>query len=241
MTSLSIIIPAYNEAGRIVPTLRAFHEWLTAGRYSFEIIVVDDGSGDDTVFVLEELKHNGMPELSVVRVPINKGKGHAVRTGMLAARGAFRLFSDADGSTPVQELDKMLPCLQDGSADIVIGSRYTAGALVTKAQPAIRVLWSRLCNRIVQRVLLPGIADPHCGFKAFTAAAAAAVFSSCRVEGWSFDLELLAIARSQDLRIKEVGVQWANDERSKARIRQVPRAIADVYRVRRRLRSLQQA
>lgn len=239
MIDVSIIIPAYNEAGRIVPTLNSFHNWLIGRDCRFEIIVVDDGSADHTLSVLETLQQTSMPQLSVISLHPNKGKGNAVRTGMLAARGAFRIFSDADGSTPVQELDKLLQPLQNGVADIAIGSRYVAGSVVVKAQPAIRVFWSRLANRIVQRILLPGIADPHCGFKAFTADAATAVFSCCRVDGWSFDLEVLAIARGQGLRIKETGVQWANDEQSKARVTQLPRAIADVYRIRKGIRSVQ--
>ena len=236
MIDLSIIIPAYNEAERILPTLHSCYQWLSASPYHFEIIVVDDGSTDHTLSLLETLQHASMPELSVLSLHPNKGKGNAVRIGMLAAKGAFRLFSDADGSTPVHELDKMLQPLREGQVDITIGSRYAAGSVVLKTQPPLRVFWSRLANRIVQRVLLPGIADPHCGFKAFTADAAAAVFPRCRVDGWSFDLEVLAIARRQGLRIKETGVQWANDERSKARIVQLPLAIADVYRIRKRLR-----
>jgi dolichyl-phosphate beta-glucosyltransferase len=238
MIDLSIIIPAYNEAERIVPTLCSFHEWLTVHGYSFEIIVVDDGSTDDTVHLLAAWSKE-IPELSVLAVPANKGKGNAVRTGMLAACGAWRLFSDADGSTPVGELDKILRPLREGEADIAIGSRYTDDAVVIKAQPAIRVFWSRLANCIVQRILLPGIADPHCGFKAFTANAAEQVFSRCHINGWSFDLELLAVARDLDLSIKEAGVQWSDDKRSKARVLQLPGEIADVYRIRKRIRGRQ--
>ncbi|RYE25630.1 MAG: glycosyltransferase family 2 protein, partial [Sphingobacteriales bacterium] len=215
--NLSIVIPAYNEAERITPTIHQFYKYLIAKHIPFEILVVDDGSADDTVAVVTALQPN-MPQLTVLPLPANKGKGNAVRQGMLAARGSVRVFSDADGSTPIEELEKLLQTLERGDTDISIGSRYVEGAEVTAAQPKFRVVWSRLTNKLVQRMLLPGIADPHCGFKAFTADAARKVFQQCSVDGWSFDLEALAIARKLHLKITEVPVKWANDERSKGRI-----------------------
>jgi dolichyl-phosphate beta-glucosyltransferase len=160
-----------------------------------------------------------------------------VRRGMLAATGRVRLFSDADGSTPIDELDPLLQALAAG-ADIAIGSRYLAASRVTRPQPWCRRVWSRVVNRVVQRVLLPGVADTHCGFKAFTAAAAH-TFAACTVDGWSFDLEVLARARTQGLRIQEVPVRWENDARSKVRIRQLPREFQHVYHLRRQLRQVE--
>ena len=231
---LSLIIPAFNEAQRIGPTLRRAHQFLAARPARFEILVVDAGSTDDTVALVTALAAE-LPGLRVLCSPANRGKGHAVRLGMRAATGQVRLFSDADGSTPIEELDALLRALAAG-ADVAIGSRYLAASRVTRPQPWFRRVWSRLVNRVVQRVLLPGMADTHCGFKAFTGTAAEHVFGACTVDGWSFDLEVLARARAQGLRIREVAVRWETDERSKARIRQLPREFQHVYRLRKQLR-----
>lgn len=235
---LSVIIPAYNEAQRIGPTLQRVHAFLAARPARFEILVVDDGSTDDTVALVSALA-DALPGLRVLCSPANRGKGHAVRQGMLAATGRIRVFADADGSTPIDELNALLPALAAG-ADIAIGSRYLPGSRVTRPQPWQRRVWSRLVNRVVQRVLLPGVVDTHCGFKAFTAAAATRTFAACTVDGWSFDLEVLACARAYGFRIREVPVRWEDDVRSKARIRQLPREFRHVYRIRRQLRQAKQ-
>lgn len=231
---LSIIIPAFNEAQRIGPTLQHMQRFLAARPGSFEILVVDDGSTDDTVALVTALALE-MPGLRVLCSPANQGKGHAVRLGMRAATGSVRLFADADGSTPIEELDPLLQALAAG-ADIAIGSRYLAASRVTCPQPWLRRVWSRLVNRVVQRVLLPGVVDTHCGFKAFMAPAATRTFAACTVNGWSFDLEVLARARAHGFRIQEVPVRWANDARSKARLRQLPREFRYVYYLRKQLR-----
>jgi dolichyl-phosphate beta-glucosyltransferase len=233
---LSLIIPAFNEALRIGPTLRGAHRFLAARPASFEIIVVDDGSTDDTVVLVTALAGE-LPGLRVLCSPANRGKGHAVRLGMRAATRSIRVFADADGSTPIEELDSLLRALAAG-ADIAIGSRYLAASRVTRPQPWSRRVWSRLVNRVVQRGLLPGIADTHCGFKAFTAAAAAHTFAACTVDGWSFDLEVLARARAYRFCIQVVPVRWENDERSKARLRQLPQEFRHVYRLRQQLRQI---
>ena len=235
MVELSIIFPAYNEAERIAPTLRSFNNYLSAKKVTYEILVVDDGSTDNTVNLVRSLQTE-IPNLQVIAQAQNQGKGAAVRTGMLQAKGKILLFSDADGSTPVEEINKLLSDLQAGTADIAIGSRYLAGAEIDKAQPKFRVVWSRFANQIVQRVLLPGIVDPHCGFKAFTAEAAEKIFPLCKVNEWSFDLEVLAYARSLNLRIAEFPVKWTNDERSKGRISQLPKEILNLYRIKKRQR-----
>jgi dolichyl-phosphate beta-glucosyltransferase len=236
---LSLVIPAFNEGQRIGPTLRRAHQFLAAHPARFEILVVDDGSTDDTVALVTALAAE-LPGLRVLCSPANRGKGHAVRLGMRAATGQVRLFSDADGSTPIEELDPLLRALAAG-ADVAIGSRYLAASRVTRPQPWFRRVWSRLANRVVQRLLLPGVADTHCGFKAFTGAAAEQIFGACTVDGWSFDLEVLARARAHGLRIEEVPVRWENDERSKARIQQLPREFRHVYRLRQQLRQVEKA
>jgi dolichyl-phosphate beta-glucosyltransferase len=234
---LSLIIPAFNEARRIEPTLRSAHRFLAARASSFEIIVVDDGSTDDTVALVAALAAE-LPGLRVLCSPANRGKGHAVRLGMRAATGRTRVFADADGSTPIAELEALLRALAAG-ADIAIGSRYLPASRVTRPQPWHRRAWSRLVNQVVQRTLLPGVADTHCGFKAFTAAAAARTFATCTVDGWSFDLEVLARARAYGFQIQEVPVRWANDARSKAHLRQLPHEVRHVYCLRKQLRQVE--
>jgi glycosyltransferase involved in cell wall biosynthesis len=211
---LSIIIPAYNEEQRITPTIRAMDTFLKGQGIRYEILVVDDGSRDRTALLVEDLAQ----EISSLRcLPCieNRGKGHAVRVGMLSARGEVRLMCDADGSMPAEEMPKLIAPIFSGKADIAIGSRYALGAKTTSAQPGWRVAWSRLANRIVQRSLVAGIDDTQCGFKAFSAKAAEATFSQATIDGWAFDLEILALASKLGFTIAEYGVVWSDDERSR--------------------------
>jgi glycosyltransferase involved in cell wall biosynthesis len=231
---LSIIIPAYNEAERIAPTLRAFHRHPENKKMNFEILVSDDGSTDSTVELVQSMQIE-IPQLRVLVSPQNKGKGHAIKQGMLQARGKIRLFSDADGSTPVEEMEKLLEPLWQNKAEISIGSRYHADSEIVNAQPFLRRKWSRLANNVVQKILLPGIADPHCGFKAFTEKAAEEIFSRCTIDGWSFDLEVLALAKKLNFRVAEVPVKWANDERSKGRISQLPREVYNLWKIKKQV------
>ena len=156
-----------------------------------------------------------VPNLSLVRQSPNRGKGAAVRRGMLAARGQIRVMCDADCSMPPEELPRLLaPIIERRARDRRSRSRYAAGAKTVK-QPFYRVLWSRLCNQVIQRSLVPGVLDTQCGFKAFTADAARELFSSATIDGWAFDLEILALARRRGSRIEEVGVEWKDDGRSR--------------------------
>jgi glycosyltransferase involved in cell wall biosynthesis len=189
---LSVVVPAFNELARIAPTLDKLSAFLSSSDRSFEILVVDDGSSDGTADHVESL---AIPRVRVIRSRPNRGKGHAVRIGMLEARGLVRVMCDADGSMPAEELPKLLAPIANGEADIAIGSRYAHGAAAATAQPLYRRLWSRLCNRVIQKSLVPGIRDTQCGFKAFTAIAAEDLFSRARIDGWAFDLEILALAR----------------------------------------------
>ncbi|HEX4348406.1 MAG TPA: dolichyl-phosphate beta-glucosyltransferase [Vicinamibacterales bacterium] len=201
---LSVVIPAYNEAGRLAATLAALREYLDGQRWDWEIRVVDDGSTDGTARVAESVAA-GDPRMAVQREP-HRGKGGAVKAGLLAARGEFRFICDADLSMAIHELARFMP--PDAPPfDIAIGSREGASARRV-GEPAYRHLVGRVFNRVVQVLALPGIEDSQCGFKMFTAAAVASVFPRVDVEGWAFDVEALAIARAQGLRIIEVPIEW---------------------------------
>ena len=211
---LSIVVPAYNEEHRLPPTLARLSAYLSTQPLRWEIVVVDDGSRDATCAVVEAAMAT-IPSLRLVRQSPNRGKGAAVRVGMLAARGQIRVMSDADGSMSPDQLPRLLAPLVACTADIAIGSRYAEGAKTDVKQPLYRVLWSRLANRVIQRSLVPGVRDTQCGFKAFTAEAARALFELGRIDGWAFDLEILALARRTGFAIAEVGVEWTDDRRSR--------------------------
>jgi glycosyltransferase involved in cell wall biosynthesis len=232
---LSIVIPAYNEENRIAPTLEGLTRFLNAHPISYEVIVVDDGSRDGTAALVERLAER-MPHLRCLRQPQNRGKGAAVRAGMLAARGRIRVFCDADGSMPPEELPKLLAPSAIGDVEIAIGSRYV-GATASATQPFYRRAWSRLCNKVVQRALVPGVRDTQCGYKAFSAAAAADLFGRATIDGWAFDLEILALARRRCYGIAEIGVTWVDDKRSKVNpIKDLWKVIREAVTIRRNLR-----
>ena len=212
MIDLSIVVPAYNEEHRLPPTLAHLHRFLQTMPLRYEIVVVDDGSKDDTCGVVERC---GLPNVRLVRQIPNRGKGAAVRRGMLEALGQIRVMCDADGSMPPEQLPKLLAPIINCQASIAIGSRYADGAKTDVKQPFYRVLWSRLANRVIQRSLVPGVRDTQCGFKAFTAEAALDLFRVARIDGWAFDLEVLALAKRRDFTIAEVGVEWKDDNRSR--------------------------
>jgi glycosyltransferase involved in cell wall biosynthesis len=211
---LSIVVPAYNEEHRLPPTLTRLAAYLATQPLRWEIVVVDDGSSDATSAVVERAMAS-IPNLRLVRQRPNRGKGAAVRLGMLAARGQIRVMSDADGSMPPEQLPRLLAPIIACTAEIAIGSRYAEGARTDVKQPLYRVLWSRLANSLVQRSLVPGVRDTQCGFKAFTAEAARDLFARGRIDGWAFDLEILALARRAGFAIAEVGVEWTDDRRSR--------------------------
>jgi glycosyltransferase involved in cell wall biosynthesis len=214
MPHLSIVIPAYNEAERLPETLALVRDYLEQQSFSAEVVVVDDGSTDGTVALVREMIAR-FPTLRLIENTANKGKGGVVRQGMLEALGRYRLFMDADHATPITELTKLLPYIQD--YDIVIGSRYINKQSIKVKQPWRRRLVSRTGNWLIQRLVLPGVIDTQCGFKLFSAAAAERVFSRQTMAGWAFDVELLTIAHQLGLRIMEVPVDWYDAKDSKLR------------------------
>jgi len=222
---LSVVIPAYNEALRLPATLARLHAHL--GGREHEILVVDDGSADATA----EVARAASGAVRVLRHEPNRGKGYAVRRGMLAASGARRLLTDADLSTPIEDL-ALLEAALDAGSDVAIGSRAVAGARVEVHQGVHREAMGRLFNRLVQALLLPGLHDTQCGFKLFTAEAAEAAFGASTLDGFSFDVEALYVARRRGLRIAEVGVTWRNDAATRVRLLGGAAAFADVLRLR---------
>ncbi len=234
---LSIIVPAYNEGLRLPPTLVKLDAFLRTQPLRYEIVVVDDGSKDNTCDVVTA-HMDQIAGLRLLRQTPNRGKGAAVRMGMLQARGQIRVMCDADGSMPAEELPKLLAPITSCKAEIAIGSRYAEGAKTDVKQPFYRVLWSRLCNRVIQKSLVPGVRDTQCGFKAFTAEAARDLFRYGRIDGWAFDLEILALARRRGFAIAEVGVEWKDDGRSRVNpLKDMWKVVKEAITIRKNLRS----
>jgi len=206
----SIVLPCYNERRRLPGTLETVVAHRAARGWDAEIVVVDDGSTDGTGDWAREQSRR-IPALRVEAYGGNRGKGYAVRHGMLAARGACRLFMDADGATPISAADAFWPVLEDGRADLVIGSRRAAGAVVAAAQPWGRRLASAAFSALTGRLVLRGIEDTQCGFKAMTAGAAKNLFSSFENSSAIFDVELLLLAVRAGYRIVEMPVRWSHD------------------------------
>lgn len=230
--SVSIVLPAYNEAERIGPSIARIAAWLDGRGGDAEILVVDDGSEDETgAIALREAGRLGVP-LRVLRHTPNRGKGHAVRIGMLAARGRAVLMTDVDLSVPIETLDGFLERLGTG-ADVVIGSRRTAGARVVRHQPALRERLGAVFTGLAGLLLVPGIDDFTCGFKLFRREAAQAVFAQQRLDGWGFDVEVLLIAHRLGLSTVSAPVEWTNDERSRVRLgRDILRSAGELLRIR---------
>jgi len=209
----SFIIPAYNESERLGTSLPKVLDYIHQQQLQAEIIVVNDGSTDDTAEVVRHFAA-GNPELKLLENPGNRGKGYSVRNGMLHGNGDVLLFTDADLSSPIYEADKLFKALTQG-ADIAIGSRWLQAELQTERQPLYRQLYGRLFNLGLRMVLGLTYRDTQCGFKAFTREAARTIFPRQRVERWGFDPELLFLARKFKLRTAEVPVEWAHDHRSR--------------------------
>lgn len=212
---LSVIIPAYNEEQRIGATLLAIDKYLSAQKYSYEIIVVSDGSTDKTVDVAQKYKQL-VKNLEVIDNLENKGKGGVVRQGMLSASGKYRVFMDADNSTSLDHLEKMLPLLQS-EYHIVIGTRDpkdAKGSSQAVPQPFRRRLIGNVGNLLIQLVAVPGIWDTQCGFKGFSAEAVRDIFPRLKINRWGFDIEILAIAKRLGYKIGIIPIYWQNDPRS---------------------------
>ncbi len=235
---LSVIIPAYNEEKRLPRTLLDVDRYLHSlsfaeiceqngfSKRDYEIIVVDDGSKDNTVRVVKRFIDLPIRNLRLLENKENHGKGWVVRHGMTGATGAYRIFMDADNSTTLDQIEKLLPYAKEfrshtalqkgyGEYDIVIGSRGLRKSVITRAQPLYRVVIGKTINLIIQVVAVFGVWDTQCGFKLFSARAAEGIFSKTLIDRWGFDVESLALGRKLGYKIKETAILWENDPSSR--------------------------
>ncbi len=210
---ISIVIPAFNEAGRIPATLDAVIECVRTQKWDVEIIVVNDGSTDNTAQLVNDIARNA-PELRLLENPGNRGKGYAVRNGVLHSLGDVVMFTDSDLSAPIIEAERLFAAIA-GGADIAIGSRWLATSRQTHRQPLYRQFFGRCFNAVCRMVMRLPFADTQCGFKAFTRAAAQTVFQLQTIERWGFDPEILFIALKRGFKVQEVPVSWAHDARTR--------------------------
>ena len=209
----SFVIPAYNESGRIPATLESVVRCIRTQGWAAEVIVVNDGSRDDTAEVVRRFAVRA-PEVRLIENPGNRGKGYSVRHGMMEAKGDVVMFTDSDLSAPIEEVERLFTAIENG-ADIAIGSRWLESGRQTHRQPLYRQFFGRCFNFVTRMVMDLPFADTQCGFKAFTRQAAQTVFSLQTIERWGFDPEILFIAIKRGFKVVEVPVSWAHDERSR--------------------------
>ncbi len=227
---LSVIIPAYNEVRRLPLTLVDIDAHLSKETYSYEILVVDDGSTDTTADMVRRFLPL-VKNLRLLQLPKNQGKGAAVRYGMQEAHGNVRLFTDADNSTSLDQFNGMLPLFKEGYA-VLIGSRGAPGAVMDPSQSFFRRTVGRAGNLLIRVIAVPDILDTQCGFKAFTEEAAQKIFSLARVDGWGFDVETLALASAMGFRVKEVPVRWRDSSFSHLTPFDYPRVLWETLKIR---------
>jgi dolichyl-phosphate beta-glucosyltransferase len=229
---LSIVIPVYNEAKRIGKTIIQILEYLKHQEYNGELIIVNDGSSDETIAVIKSVAQNSNI-IRLLEYTPNRGKGFAVKTGMLAATGKFVLFSDADLSTPIEEIERFLQLMQEQQCQVVIGSRGLTESRILQHQPWFREKMGKIFNRIVRYLVFPGIKDTQCGFKLFRREVVDPLFSNQTINQFSFDVEILYLARKRGFSIIEEPVRWINSPATKVNpITDSTRMLVDLFRIR---------
>ncbi len=226
---LSLILPAHNEAGRLASCLSQVKAFVNAQSYESEVLLVENASTDETLNIAKSFLED-FPQLKIIQLE-QAGKGNAIRTGMLQAEGQYRFMADVDFSMPIEEINKFLPPLLENS-QLSIASREKAGSKRID-EPFYRHLIGRAFNFLVQLLVLPGIQDSQCGFKCFSAEVAEAIFPKQRLDGWSFDVEILCIAREMGFEIREVPVIWTYQKGSRMNVlRQSWRMFKDLLLIR---------
>jgi dolichyl-phosphate beta-glucosyltransferase len=234
--TLSIIVPAYNEANRLGTSLKAIFDYLRQSYPNSEVIVVDDGSTDNTARIAEEsFQAAGEFSARLIRIEPNRGKGFAVRTGLLAAKAPVALFSDADLSTPISETPKLVSAIEQDDCDLVFGSRALDRSLIGVHQPWRREQGGRVFNLIVRLATGLGFMDTQCGFKAFRMSTCRPVIEAAVIDRFSFDVELIYVAHLAGLSLKEIPVRWDHNDGSKVNVlRDSWRMFNEVQRIRAR-------
>ncbi len=229
---LSVVIPAFNEATRIERSIVRLCEFLSTQQGTWEIVVADDGSTDDTAARVQQLAAaDAQGRLRLVRCPVNRGKGAALRAGVAETRGRRVLMTDADLATPIDEMGRLSSAIDAGAA-IAVGSRAVDGADIRRPQSWPRVLFGRLGNLWIRAFAVPGVHDTQCGFKLFDGAVARRLFAACREDRFGVDIEVLCLARRRfHLRIEEIGVRWEHQTGSKVRLRDYADVFAKVPRI----------
>jgi dolichyl-phosphate beta-glucosyltransferase len=208
--NLSVVIPAFNESSRLGPTLRRVVDYLRRNGEDYEVLVIDDGSTDDTAEVARAFVPEGV---AVLRQEVNRGKGAVLKVGVLASRGREVLLLDADLSTPIEDIERLRPFLAD--SEVVLGSRAVEGSEIQRHQPFYRETMGRIFNRIIQLLGVRGLRDTQCGFKLLDGNVARLLFSELRIERFAYDVELVWLARKHGYRVAEVGVRWADSPSSR--------------------------
>jgi glycosyltransferase involved in cell wall biosynthesis len=230
---LSVVIPAYKEEKRIHKIFDAIIAYQEKADFLIETIVVNDGSPDKLVDTVRKYRGK-IPNLKFIDRKENKGKGYSVKEGALNANGKYILFADADNSTPFEQIDKLLKYI--GKYDVVIGSRYCKGGKLAHPQPLTRIIGGRVLNLVIQLLATRGIKDTQCGFKLFEHKAAKQIFRRQTFDRFSFDIELLAIARKLGYKTKEVGITWYDDPHSTVKpLKDGIQMIRDAWRVRKNI------
>ena len=229
---MSIVIPAYNEEKRIAGSLLETCAYMNDFGMEYEIIVVDDGSSDGTGRTVDHIAKD-VRNVRLVRYEKNRGKGHALRTGVLVTKGDFVLVMDADLSTPMDELRKLMPYLSDSGFDIAIGSRALALSDIIKKQPWWRRGMGKTFNKIVKALVIGGFSDTQCGFKLFKGEIARSLFGEAKIDRFAYDVEILALARKKGYGIQEVPVRWINSPESRVDpVKDSLQMLADLVRIR---------